>query len=1559
MHTKNLTSLASVALGAILLTLAPSVEAMTYYISPTGDDQASGTTVQQAWATFDRAWKDLYPGDTLLAMDGTYYQVFAPNVRNGQPNPAIDTADYVSYPLDHTERTKCYITVKAMHDGKAVIDGQNVRSTMRLGHWEQGGFGSYFILEGLIARNSIDHVYYILSHNVIIRRCSGYNANTDENTHVFGIYAQGTPADPANILLEDCVAGGSGRKMFMAYSTYVNVIFRRLFAAWGEWRGAGPTYRPNNWPWGDGIEIYNSDQPAGVTNSIVENSIVYGKLANYGFSLAPNPALTQGNKFLGDMAVKVGMRWDGTPMRGELSPDEGGDLIPDMTKDWPCPNPARTDIHCTEFTKWQGTRAGFDFGVYSVPTFLSNTFQDLFAWGNAGPGIAIGEPPISIGWDPSSSGNVLNRVTLVNNGLGDPPPWEKLQGYPNIADYSLKMINRAGGVQNLYIEGDTRYADKSAGARLRYRYVNGQLMDGSNGQPAQELWPWPMEQRVKDELGISVTCELGNLINQYAASPITNIAMDAFCTGKDTVAPSVPASVAAGPVSASRINLSWPASTDNVAVAGYRIYRNGSVTGTAASNLYADTGLTPATGYTYTVSAYDAAGNMSAPSSAAFATTLAPDTIPPSVNIIAPSSGVAVSGVLAVSAKASDNVGVVGVQFKLDGAGLGAETTVSPYSVSWNTGGIANGKHVLTAVARDVAGNQTSSAQVTVSVANSVSVNPVAAYSFDQGLGTTLTDSSGNGHDGAISNGTWRTGRFGKALSFSGNGFVRIGDLDVSPALTVSAWINASSLSGCHSAVMKTFTYGFEICDGNLLAEIGNGSSWSGTTKIAAAANVWQYITETFDGSTITLYKDGVLVASSAGTLTNSSQDLRIGAWTDASEFFVGLIDEVRIYSRALSQAEVQADMNTPVGGTGDVSAPSVPLGLTAAAQSYSQINLSWSASTDNVGVTGYRINRNGSAIATTAAATYKDTGLSPLATYTYTISAYDAAGNMSAQSLPASATTAAQPDTIAPAVAITVPKPNQSVSGTIIVSATASDNIEVKGVQIKLDGASLGAEATVSPYAVSWDTSGVGAGVHVLTAVARDAAGNQTRSTPVTVSVSAATGPLSVLNISDNRSSYPNERIPRYAKLEVTFDVRNTVATNLQLPFDPNPPTGINPGSYPLHKGISVDLLVTRDNWATVHRQPAFVYQGYDDQMKVSWSGRNREWHYPSGSLVWKARFSPNQPGTWQYKIVAQDSSGSTESAVQTVAVSTSGGRGFVKVSKKDPRYFEFDDGSPFTTIGLNEVLHFDDPTLNMEPLFQAYAANGVNFLRLWASGLYGSAWLEWIGGRNIYDGYLPRAGLEAFHDAVSNQDQLTQVIKYDGANLNSGWYDACRFQFWDDPESVKPNTTYKLSIKYWGKDIAGPRLASQADYGLVGKITTDWVPNCHEPGTGTVITGYGQSTSNWSTIEGTWYSGSNNFLPRIYLGLENATQGKVYIDSISLREDSGQRSVRAGADHRAFHAVRAVCASKIILFARQDSAIGGTIRHLFETRPGRQERHDLSEARPGRDVCTKRRAG
>jgi hypothetical protein len=114
--------------------------------------------------------------------------------------------------------------------------------------------------------------------------------------------------------------------------------------------------------------------------------------------------------------------------------------------------------------------------------------------------------------------------------------------------------------------------------------------------------------------------------------------------------------------------------------------------------------------------AFDTSGNESPASN----TVAIPDMIGPTVSITFPAGGATVQGTITVTANAADAVGVVGVQFRLDGATLGAEDTTTPYSVVWDTRTAANGAHTLTAIARDAAGNTTTSAAIAVTVANDV-----------------------------------------------------------------------------------------------------------------------------------------------------------------------------------------------------------------------------------------------------------------------------------------------------------------------------------------------------------------------------------------------------------------------------------------------------------------------------------------------------------------------------------------------------------------------------------------------------------------------------------------------------------------------------------------------------------------------------------------------------------------------------------------------------------------------------------------------------------------------
>src|SRR5204863_222196 len=163
------------------------------------------------------------------------------------------------------------------------------------------------------------------------------------------------------------------------------------------------------------------------------------------------------------------------------------------------------------------------------------------------------------------------------------------------------------------------------------------------------------------------------------------------------------------------------------------------------------------------------------------------------------------------------------------------------------------------------------------------------------------------------------------------------------------------------------------------------------------------------------------------------------------------------------------------------------PTGLTASAVSSSQINLSWTASSDNVGVSGYRVYRNGTQIATTGATSFANTGLSPSTTYSYTVAAYDAAGNLSAQSSPASATTPAPPDTTPPTVPTGLTASAVSSSQINLSWTASSDNVGVSGYRVYRNGTQI---ATTG--ATSFANTGLSPSTtYSYTVAAYDAAGN------------------------------------------------------------------------------------------------------------------------------------------------------------------------------------------------------------------------------------------------------------------------------------------------------------------------------------------------------------------------------------------------------------------------------------------------------------------------------------
>ncbi len=160
----------------------------------------------------------------------------------------------------------------------------------------------------------------------------------------------------------------------------------------------------------------------------------------------------------------------------------------------------------------------------------------------------------------------------------------------------------------------------------------------------------------------------------------------------------------------------------------------GTVTGTSRS-------VSPTIPTTYTLTATNSSGSVT--STATVNVTAPGDTTHPTVSITSPAAGATVSGTaVALSATASDNVGVVGVQFKVDGVNLGAEDTTAPYGATWNSTLASNGTHAVTATARDAAGNFTTSSAVSVTVSNVVVPSTVATPTISPNGGTFTTAQS-------------------------------------------------------------------------------------------------------------------------------------------------------------------------------------------------------------------------------------------------------------------------------------------------------------------------------------------------------------------------------------------------------------------------------------------------------------------------------------------------------------------------------------------------------------------------------------------------------------------------------------------------------------------------------------------------------------------------------------------------------------------------------------------------------------------------------------------------
>lgn len=493
-------------------------------------------------------------------------------------------------------------------------------------------------------------------------------------------------------------------------------------------------------------------------------------------------------------------------------------------------------------------------------------------------------------------------------------------------------------------------------------------------------------------------------------------------------------------------------------------------------------------------------------------------------------------------------------------------------------------------------------------------------------------------------------GKYGNALQFTGatNSYVNVPDsasLDLKSALTLEAWVNPSSLKSpggnWDAAVAKDhppstsqdISYALYGATGSGTAPgahilVGN-SDVGVSASSQLALKTWTFLAATYDGSALRMYVNGNLVStrSQTGSIVEGNNPLKIGGDWD-KEMFTGIIDNVRIYNTALTQSQIQSDMNTAVST--DTQPPTAPTNLVATG-GIGKVSLTWNASTDDTSVTQYNVYRStvsgftassSNQIGTSTTTSYTDSVSA--GTYYYLVTAQDSAGLISPQSNQATGTSTADAPPTAPTnlvatggvgsvsltwnpstddtsvtqydvfrstvsgftpsssnqigtstttsytdsvsagtyyylveaqdsagllsspsnqatgvssqasgptVTITSPAANSTVSGTVTLTATASDPQGIAWVQFQIDGVNYGPHLTTAPYSESWDTTAYSNGNHTITAIADNNAGVQSStSETVTVSNSTSSNPPRPQPTTLNKSS------PQYQNLVADF---------------------------------------------------------------------------------------------------------------------------------------------------------------------------------------------------------------------------------------------------------------------------------------------------------------------------------------------------------------------------------------------------------------------------------------
>lgn len=268
-----------------------------------------------------------------------------------------------------------------------------------------------------------------------------------------------------------------------------------------------------------------------------------------------------------------------------------------------------------------------------------------------------------------------------------------------------------------------------------------------------------------------------------------------------------------------------------------------------------------------------------------------------------------------------------------------------------------------------------------------------------------------------------------------------------------------------------------------------NGATIQWTTNEASDSQIEYGPTTSFGFST------------ALNTTMSTSHTLAVSGLDAATTYYYRVKSRDAAGNLAVSATQT---FNTPTVPDGE--APTSPANLQQTMPQFGQIGISWDASTDNIGVVGYKVMRNGVQIATTAATSYVDATVAPQTTYTYSVYAYDASNNVSTAS--SSVTVESLPDTVAPTAPANLAATTTATSATLTWGAS-TDNVAVAGYDVFRNGTKIGSTTTQLQYVDNGLTTGTAYSYYV---VARDAASNaSTASSTINVTPIVVANPLTV----------------------------------------------------------------------------------------------------------------------------------------------------------------------------------------------------------------------------------------------------------------------------------------------------------------------------------------------------------------------------------------------------------------------------------------------------------------